>query len=155
VTPITSIDEVTLRAICDVLGDTNDGLTNADISNLLRSCGISDPVSASNKRSRLFEALVTRQQQDGCANNVIAFIQAASKPVRFVERRQDFESWRTRLNDEHAGLMNLLKGLFGAFRNTTAHAPRIKWVIKEQDAFDMLTLASLLHRRLDVAVKTR
>lgn len=55
---------------------------------------------------------------------------------------------------EHKGLMNLLKGLFGTFRNTTAHAPKIKWVIKEQDAYDMLSLASLLHRRLDEAVLT-
>jgi uncharacterized protein (TIGR02391 family) len=56
---------------------------------------------------------------------------------------------------EHRGLMNLLKGLFGTFRNTTAHAPKIKWVIKEQDALDMLSVASLLHRRLDEAVQTR
>jgi uncharacterized protein (TIGR02391 family) len=56
---------------------------------------------------------------------------------------------------EHRGLMNLSKGLFGTFRNITAHAPKIKWVIKEQDALDMLSLASLLHRRLDGAVRTR
>jgi uncharacterized protein (TIGR02391 family) len=55
---------------------------------------------------------------------------------------------------EHRGLMNLLKGLFGTFRNTTAHAPKIHWAINEQDALDMLTLASLLHRRLDGAVRT-
>lgn len=56
---------------------------------------------------------------------------------------------------EHKGIMNLLKGLFGTFRNTTAHAPKIKWKITEQDALDMLSLASLLHRRLDDAVRTR
>jgi uncharacterized protein (TIGR02391 family) len=56
---------------------------------------------------------------------------------------------------EHRGLMNLIKGLFGTFRNTTAHAPKIAWVITEQDALDMLSLASLLHRRLDQAVRTR
>jgi len=56
---------------------------------------------------------------------------------------------------EHTGLMNLMKGLFGVFRNTTAHAPKIKWPINEQDALDMLTLASMIHRRLDQAVLTR
>ncbi|MEE8471500.1 MAG: TIGR02391 family protein [Dehalococcoidia bacterium] len=56
---------------------------------------------------------------------------------------------------EHKGLINLIKGLFGTFRNTTAHAPRITWPIEEQDAMDMLTLASLVHRRLDSAVPTR
>jgi len=55
---------------------------------------------------------------------------------------------------EHKGLTNLMKGFFGTFRNPTAHAPRIVWRITEQDALDMMTVASLLHRRLDEAVKT-
>jgi len=55
---------------------------------------------------------------------------------------------------EHKGLMNLMKGFFGTFRNPTAHSPRIAWRITEQDALDMMTLASLLHRRLDEAVNT-
>jgi uncharacterized protein (TIGR02391 family) len=55
---------------------------------------------------------------------------------------------------EHRGLMNLLKGLFGAFRNVTAHEARISWPIGEADALDLLTLASLLHRRIDAAVPT-
>jgi uncharacterized protein (TIGR02391 family) len=50
--------------------------------------------------------------------------------------------------------MNLMKGMFGAFRNVTAHAPRISWEITEQDALDLLTIASLLHRRLDAAIRT-
>jgi uncharacterized protein (TIGR02391 family) len=56
---------------------------------------------------------------------------------------------------EHTGLMNLIKGLFGTFRNTTAHAPKITWVINKQDALDMLSMASLLHRRLDQCVPTK
>jgi uncharacterized protein (TIGR02391 family) len=55
---------------------------------------------------------------------------------------------------EHTGLINLMKGFFGTFRNPTAHAPKIFWNISEPDAMDMMTLASLLHKRLDVAVKT-
>lgn len=54
---------------------------------------------------------------------------------------------------EHKGFANLLKGLFGTFRNVTAHAPKIKWRIEEQDALDLLTIVSYLHRRLDKAVK--
>jgi len=56
---------------------------------------------------------------------------------------------------EQRGFMNLLKGLFGTFRNTTAHAPKITWPIAEQDALDILSLVSLLHRRLDNAVEAR
>src|SRR4029077_6615691 len=40
---------------------------------------------------------------------------------------------------EHLGLMNLIKGLFGAFRNTTAHIPKIHWNVTEHDALDILT----------------
>jgi uncharacterized protein (TIGR02391 family) len=58
-------------------------------------------------------------------------------------------------HSEHTGLMNLMKGLFGTFRNTTAHVPKIKWGIEEQDALDMLSLASLLHRRLDHTIRAR
>lgn len=55
---------------------------------------------------------------------------------------------------EHTGLMNLMKGMFGAFRNVTAHAPKVAWSITEDDALDLLTIASLLHRRLDNAIRT-
>ena len=39
------------------------------------------------------------------------------------------------------------------FRNTTAHAPKITWVIEENDALDMMSMASLMHRKLDNAKK--
>jgi uncharacterized protein (TIGR02391 family) len=52
---------------------------------------------------------------------------------------------------EHKGLANLVRGMFGTFRNTTAHAPKVSWPIDLDDALDLLTLASMLHRRLDAA----
>lgn len=55
---------------------------------------------------------------------------------------------------EQKGLAMLFKGMFGTFRNVTAHAPKITWTISEGDALDLLTLASFLHRRLDKAVVT-
>ncbi|MEA3188727.1 MAG: hypothetical protein QOD99_2557 [Chthoniobacter sp.] len=55
---------------------------------------------------------------------------------------------------EQSGLMNLFIGMFGAFRNVTAHGPKVNWVITEHDALDLMTLASMLHRRLDAAVRT-
>ena len=50
---------------------------------------------------------------------------------------------------EHSGLAMLTKGTFGTFRNTTAHAPKVSWPVDLDDALDLLTLASLLHRRID------
>jgi uncharacterized protein (TIGR02391 family) len=56
--------------------------------------------------------------------------------------------------NEHTGMMNMMKGMFSAFRNTTAHAPKISWTITEQDAMDILSMVSLLHRRIDGAART-
>ena len=50
---------------------------------------------------------------------------------------------------EQRGFANLVKGAFGMFRNPTAHAPRIQWSMTKQDAEDLLSMASLIHRRLD------
>lgn len=53
---------------------------------------------------------------------------------------------------EQRGFINLLKGTFGMFRNITSHTPKIKWPIYEEEAFDLLTLVSLIHKRLDKAI---
>lgn len=55
---------------------------------------------------------------------------------------------------EQKGFANLLVGLFGAVRNPLAHAPRTNWPMSEQDALDILTLVSLIHRKLDRTEKT-
>jgi uncharacterized protein (TIGR02391 family) len=54
---------------------------------------------------------------------------------------------------EQRGFVNLLNGLFGTFRNPTAHAAKVEWPINETDALDLLTLCSYMHRRLDAATK--
>jgi uncharacterized protein (TIGR02391 family) len=52
---------------------------------------------------------------------------------------------------EQTGLMNLCIGMFGTFRHTTAYGVRLTWEITEQDALDLRTLVSLLHRRVESA----
>ena len=54
---------------------------------------------------------------------------------------------------EQRGFVNLLTGLFGTIRNPLAHNPKVEWPIEEGDALDILTLASLIHRKLDRARK--
>ncbi len=67
-----------------------------------------------------------------------------------------FNSLRTETEkSEQRGLINLLKGMFGTFRNPTSHAPKISWPMDEADALDLLSLVSYLHRRLDRCVSTR
>jgi uncharacterized protein (TIGR02391 family) len=71
---------------------------------------------------------------------------AASPQVRFNALATEWE------RSEQTGVATLTKGLFSAFRNPAAHAPRVAWATSRSDALDMLTLASMLHRRLDNAV---
>jgi len=52
---------------------------------------------------------------------------------------------------EQRGFANLVRGTFGMFRNPTAHEARIHWTMTKEDAEDLLTIVSLIHRRLDNA----
>ena len=52
---------------------------------------------------------------------------------------------------EQAGFANLIRGTLGMFRNTTAHEARIHWPLNKVDAEDLLTLLSMIHRRLDAS----
>jgi uncharacterized protein (TIGR02391 family) len=75
-----------------------------------------------------------------------AFGLAKGRPILAIN------SLRTKTEeDEQKGFSNLLKGMFGMFRNVTGHAPKVQWEVTEQDALDLLTLVSLIHRRLDTA----
>ena len=262
---IPKVETAQLQAVCDIIADTNEGLTGSEIGRLQGRCGIDDPFPGATKRHRLFEALNARQTKDGCANNVLNFIQTVMNPVRFVRESDSFQKLREQLNEvlafsglqvgddgkvravekastlaeaqqragrlraaliqrnvhhdvlrfcraellqenyfhavfeatksvaqkirdktgltgdgaeivdkafslkapmlaintlsteteksEHTGFANLLKGMFGTFRNPTGHAPKITWAISEQDALDLLSLVSYLHRRLDAAVQ--
>ena len=50
---------------------------------------------------------------------------------------------------EHIGLSNMIKGLFGLIRNPTAHEPKIKFLIEEDEALDVMTTISYIHKKLD------
>ena len=52
---------------------------------------------------------------------------------------------------EHSGFVNLVRGAFGMFRNPTAHEARIRWPMSKEDAEDILTIVSLIHRKLDAS----
>ncbi len=67
-------------------------------------------------------------------------------------------AWNTLVtsNDrnEHQGVVLMMKGTFAYFRNLPAHIPKAFRVVTEQEALELLTIASFLHRRLDAAVST-
>jgi uncharacterized protein (TIGR02391 family) len=53
--------------------------------------------------------------------------------------------------DEQNGFASICRGLFSMFRNPTAHDPRITRSVSDEELLEVLTVASLLHRRLDTA----
>lgn len=93
------------------------------------------------------------RQLTGLERDGVQLIQDAfdgSPPmIAFSSLRTDTE------RNEQRGLTNMLKGVFSAFRNPAAHEPRLIWHVREDDALDLLSTLSLLHRRLDAAVVLR
>lgn len=88
---------------------------------------------------------MTGVQLDGAA--LIDHVFAIDRPLLALN------SLRTESEkSEHKGFALLLKGCFGAIRNPRAHEPKILWE-GEDDAVDYLTVLSLLHRKLDAAVR--
>ena len=266
---IKNIDLGSLESICKILGDTNSGISGTEISKYLAETSIKDPQLNSTKWKRLYDALSTKQSEDRCSNNILAFIKYVLRPSRHIHRKEWFKNIRTELNyvlsfegfeltesgdiretdkvktfseaeeraqnlrktlldrkihsdiltfckaellvdnyfhavfeatksiaekiriktnltadgselvdqafsykgkipylalnnlttesheSEQKGFMNLLKGVFGTFRNTTAHAPKITWEVNEQDALDTLSMISLIHRKLDKAIEAK
>ena len=266
---IKNIDLGSLESICKILGDTNNGISGTEISKYLAETSIKDPQLNSTKWKRLYDAFSTKQSEDRCSNNILAFIKYVLRPSRHIHRKEWFKNIRTELNyvlsfegfeltesgdiretdkvktfseaeeraqnlrktlldrkihsdiltfckaellvdnyfhavfeatksiaekiriktnltadgselvdqafsykgkipylalnnlttesheSEQKGFMNLLKGVFGTFRNTTAHAPKITWEVNEQDALDTLSMISLIHRKLDKAIEAK
>lgn len=88
---------------------------------------------------------MTGSQTDG--NALVDLVFSTSDPrVRINLISNDTE------RSEHIGLSNLIKGLFGLIRNPTAHAPKIKFAITEEDALDIMTTISMVHKKLDKAL---
>jgi uncharacterized protein (TIGR02391 family) len=83
------------------------------------------------------------------AAELVDYAFAVHKPLLAINSLQT-DSERA----EHTGFANIMKGMFGTFRNPTGHAPRVLWKVEKHDAFDLLSLVSYLHRRLDQAVRT-
>jgi uncharacterized protein (TIGR02391 family) len=266
---IKTFDLGSLETICDILGETNSGLTGTQIAKYLAECNIYDPQLNSTKRKRLYDALALKQQEDRCSNHILNFLKHVMRPSRHIQNQEWFNITRHQLNialsfegleltesgafkrtnqvktfseaeeraqnlrkilldrkihpdvltfckaellvdnyfhavfeatksiaekirtktnlifdgaelvdhafsykgkiphlalndlttesheSEQKGFMNLLKGVFGTFRNTTAHAPKITWEINELDALDILSMISLIHRKLDKAVEAK
>jgi hypothetical protein len=92
-----SIDKLTnthLEAICRVLVEA---VSHREVATLMQDRGIEEK-GGTPRWERMLLALLARQNQDACANNVIAFIQEVLSPARFVDKGEQFEEVRRKIN---------------------------------------------------------
>ena len=95
---IPKLDLSVVESICKVLGDTEKGFTGTEIAKLLNESGIEDIDATNTKWKRLNSALVNKQKIDGCANNLLAFIQNSLSPVRHFDSLEWFNDTQYKIN---------------------------------------------------------
>ena len=86
-----------LEAIAGALGETDTGLTNAEIEFLFRAAKLVDP-GAMTKRIRLYNAFAECQNRKKNRTNVLEFIRVAMNPARYSREPHRFEPIRMNLN---------------------------------------------------------
>ncbi len=57
--------------------------------------------------------------------------------------------------NQQNGLKEMLNGITHYVRNVTAHEPKIKWIIEEDAAIEILTVISFLHSALDKCIRVK
>ena len=87
-----------LQSICDIIADTESGLTGQEIGMLLFQSQLLDPEPGITKRKRLFAALQEGQFREKSGRAVIRFLYKAMEPVRYVKSPEVFTERQRRLN---------------------------------------------------------
>lgn len=65
-------------------------------------------------------------------------------------------AWRTATDrSEQSGFANLVAAVLGLYRNPTAHDPKIRRDVSDEELLEALTAMSMVHRRLDGASVNR
>ena len=91
-----------LEMICNILGDTNHGLTGTEIHRFLINANIEDVDSSNTKRFRLYNALINEQNKNKCSNQILIFIGSVLAPSRYVDKIEEFENLRKAINQQLA-----------------------------------------------------
>ena len=95
---VEKLDLSIVESICKILGDTGKGFTGTEIVKLLNESGIDDIDSTNTKWKRLNSALANKQQVDGCANDLLAFIQKSLNSARHYDKLEWFNDTRYKIN---------------------------------------------------------
>ena len=87
-----------LEGLCRTIGDTTDGLTGAEIGQVLLNSNIPDIDSQNTKWKRLYSAFADWQNQHQCSNHILRFVQDALQPVRYIGKEETFHNRRLEVN---------------------------------------------------------
>ena len=115
-TAISSFQEGSIESLAKRLAECGSG---SDISRVLADRGIQDGSGESTKWRRLYWIFLDVQRRDRCANRILGFIESFLTPARFVERNDEFEAHRSKLNEVLA-FSGMEYGADGKFRNRPA-----------------------------------
>ena len=112
---IPPFDASTVEAVSAILGETQQGLTNAEIEKILNAKGVRDPVAEAraanplvaqglvyvslSKRDRIARAILNNQAKTNTGNALVGFIIEAMKPARYVNNPQRHQWFQSRLNE--------------------------------------------------------
>lgn len=99
------LSNAVLENICNLLGDTNDGLTGTQIHDFLTQSNIEEVDCKGmmiSKRKKLLMSFQEFQRTKQCSNNILVFIQNVMSPARFVNDTERFELWRAEINKQLA-----------------------------------------------------
>lgn len=81
--PVPAFDADIIQGVADVLGETAEGLTGAQIDQALAQAGIPNVSPGITKRHRIFNALAAHQNKHGNGKSLVAFIRTTMAPVRY------------------------------------------------------------------------
>lgn len=94
-----------LEMICNIIGDTENGLTGGEIHRFLLQAQIVDTTKEGvmlAKRKNLFNSLANVQNDKKCSNNILRFIEFVLSPSRYVNNETEFERLLILVNQQLA-----------------------------------------------------
>lgn len=94
-----------LEMISNILGDTSQGLTGAELHRFLLQANIKDVSEKETflaKRKKLFNAFANYQYVNKCSNGILNFIALVLAPSRFVNNQEEHNRLRNAVNQQLA-----------------------------------------------------
>jgi uncharacterized protein (TIGR02391 family) len=104
-------DAALIESVARILGETEGGLTGAEIGRILSQLAIEDPLVAAeakvptghyvrlSKKDRIRQALIDEQRRSGIGDCLRRFVEAAMAPVLYVTRHEALHSRTAQLNE--------------------------------------------------------